>query len=98
MSQHAHRLIGIIELTPSPSGASGAIDDSSLERLLASFADRDSLEDDRAILATTTRQNDCRSEVGGLRRDRGATVAANVESLLSDLEREYAELCAAANL
>lgn len=92
MFQNAHVVVGLIELTSSPDAAAAAVDDSTLDRLLASLVTHDSLADELRLPGTSV-DSDWRAS----RRDAecmGRVIATtDLDALTADLEREYAQLC-----
>ena len=93
MPENVHAIVGIIEISNCSGGATGEVDDSSLERLLASLAGHDSLADELMLLPG-------RSGSGGWQRvgedsvyDGRAMVSTDLGALQDELEREYSQLC-----
>jgi hypothetical protein len=95
MFENVHSLVGIIELTTSPHGSMSEVDDSSLERLLASFAEHDSLADELALPASPQRAAGWRCVVADSVYDRRTSITADLGALVSDLEREYGQVSSA---
>lgn len=92
MFENVHSMVGLIELTNCPGAAMSQVDDSSLDRLLASFAEHESLADEHCGPASEAKLPAWQSSRDAALYDRRISITADLGALLTDLEREYAEL------
>ena len=93
MSENVHAIVGIIEISNFPGGATAEVDDSSLDRLLASLAEHDSLADDCEQLPSRGGWSGWRRTGDDSVYDGKTSVATDLGTLVAELEQEYAQLC-----
>ncbi len=102
MSENAYQAAGIIELTPCIAARRPWVDDSTLERLLTSFAGFDSLAEHLEVAEPEAAdagefveepRGPRWNRLGGAVCDGRMSVTADLGILLRELEREYERVC-----